>query len=312
MDSSDNASLLLSSILTPAKGFHTTSTTRLALRGSGSRSCTLHLYFSLPTQLFADPYELAHRRASYAFERLGGGNLEAPAFAPGAGGPSGLLLDVVVPDAVDLDEGIVEIDVDVPLHARYGVPKTGADLMDEVVLPPPEAFWACPASGDGEGAPRPRSNLLLFFSPFLLPLVGELSLNLRTAVFSTTTTIALTTAPPPTYSKTHASATRCAPQRRRARTRAHRYRRKGEEGARVDSARGVGSRADAPRTRRRCGRRGRGGDWHGGGDLVRFRVSPTDYCASVPTRPWSGRGRKRDKKGELKFRARLSISILML
>ena len=157
--SSDDASALLSSILTPAKGLHTTSTTRLALRGSGPRSCTLHLYFSLPTQLFADPYELAHRRASYAFERFGGGNLEAPVFAPGAGGgPSGLLLDVVVVpvNAVydsDSDSGTVEIDVDVPLHARYGVPKSGGDLMDDVVLPPPEAFWACPASGD-EGAPR--------------------------------------------------------------------------------------------------------------------------------------------------------------
>lgn len=149
--SSDDASALLSSILTPAKGLHTTSTTRLALRGSRRRSCTLHLYFSLPTQLFADPYELAHRRASYAFERFGGGNLEAPVFAAGAGGPSGLLLDVVVVPVAD--EGIVEIEVEVPLHARYGVPKSGGDLMDEVVLPPPEAFWACPASGDGEGAP---------------------------------------------------------------------------------------------------------------------------------------------------------------
>ncbi len=161
MDASPSgASVLLSSILTPAKGLHTTSSTRLALRGPHPRRCTLHLYFALPTQLFADPYELAHRRASYAFERFGGGDLEAPVFAPGAGGggPSGLLLDVLVPERiVSDDDGIGRgegssssssiVEVDVPLHARYGVPKTGGELTDEVALPPPEAFWACPSSG---------------------------------------------------------------------------------------------------------------------------------------------------------------------
>ena len=158
--SSDDASLLLSSILTPTRGLHTTSTTRLALhRGDGPRSsCTLHLYFTLPAQLFADPYELAHHRASYTFERFGGGNLEAPVFAPGAGAdaPAGLLLDLIVPGGEGVDDegedgstrsGVVQIDV--PLHARYGVPKTGGELIDEVALPPPEAFWACPTSVEG-------------------------------------------------------------------------------------------------------------------------------------------------------------------
>jgi len=141
--SSDDASVLLSSTLTPTNGFHTTSTTHIALRGSRPRSCTLHLYFVLPAQLFADPYELAHRREYYTFERFGGGNLEAPVFAPGAGGPSGLLLDLIVPEIRD---GSI-LDIEVPLHARYGIPRMGGELIDEVVLPPPEAFWACPQPG---------------------------------------------------------------------------------------------------------------------------------------------------------------------
>jgi hypothetical protein len=175
VSSSDESSVVLSSTLNPTKGLHTTSTTRLALRDSSSRarSCTLHLYFSLPTQLFADPYELALRHAFYAFERFGGGNLEAPVFAPGAGGPSGLLLDVVVPeDVVDDDEHEGIIQIDVPLHARYGVPKTGVELMDEVVLPPPEAFWACPSSDDVEGAPHLKP-FFSFFSPFLRFLLAD-------------------------------------------------------------------------------------------------------------------------------------------
>lgn len=148
-------SVIVSSTLSPTKGFHTTSTTRFALRGSRARSCTLHLYITLPAELFADPYELAHRRASYTFERFGAGDLEAPVFASAAGGPSALLLDVYIPDKMDQDQGEGDanvLSVEVPLHARYGVPKSGGELIDEVMLPPPVAFWACPeekASGSG-------------------------------------------------------------------------------------------------------------------------------------------------------------------
>lgn len=162
--SPDDASVVLSWTMSPSKGFHTTSTTRLALRGSRADSCTLHLYLTLPAELFADPYELAHRHASYTFERFGGGDLEAPVFAPSASGPSALLLDVNIPkgaDNMDQDqgggEGVGEGDgnvfsIEVPLHARYGVPKSGGELVNEVMLPPPVVFWACPqerASGNG-------------------------------------------------------------------------------------------------------------------------------------------------------------------
>ena len=167
--SSDNVDIIVSSTLTSTQGFHTTSITRLALRGSRPPSCTLHLYFTIPAHLFTDPYELDHRRAHYTFQRFGGGNLEAPVFAPGgASGPSALLLDLTIPegrrcqdDPVDNDDadgsGSV-LSIEVPLHARYGVPKMADDLVDEVLLPPPEAFWTCAqggvvgGGGGGEGA----------------------------------------------------------------------------------------------------------------------------------------------------------------
>lgn len=143
--------VLLSSTLSPTRGFHTSSTTRLISRGSCTHSCSLHLYFDLPAQLFADPYELEHRRGSYTFERFNAGNLEAPVFAPGAGGPSGLLLDVRVPEVGEgesrEDDDILSVEV--PLHARYGAPRRDGELIDEVVLPPPEAFWACARSDSG-------------------------------------------------------------------------------------------------------------------------------------------------------------------
>jgi len=194
--SSDDATILLSSTLTPTKGFHTTSTTRLALQHRGNRprsSCTLHLYFTLPTQLFADPYELAHRSASYTFERFGGGNLEAPVFAPGAGAdaPAGLLLDLVVPGGIagEGEDGGTRssvIQIDVPLHARYGVPKTAGELIDQVALPPPEAFWACPttSSRNVEGAPGIHtrfSSLRCWTSRILTPITTINSLRMYTA-----------------------------------------------------------------------------------------------------------------------------------
>jgi hypothetical protein len=82
--SPDDASVILSSTLNPTKGIHTTSTIRFALRGSRAHSCTLHFYLTLPAQLFADSYELAHRHASYTVEEFDRGNLEAPVFASAA------------------------------------------------------------------------------------------------------------------------------------------------------------------------------------------------------------------------------------
>lgn len=178
-----SGSVILSSTLSPTKGFHTTSTTRFALRGSHAHTCTLHLYFTLPAQLFVDPYELANRRASYSFERFGGGNLEAPASAPGASGPSALLLDVNIPERVDnkvQDQGDGDgnvFSIEVPLHARYGTPKRGDGLIDEIMFPPPVAFWACPQ----EGASGSGGTTLAFHYPLIVKLFITSWVSLFTA-----------------------------------------------------------------------------------------------------------------------------------
>ena len=77
-------------------------------------------------------------------------------FAPAASGPPALLLDVNNPEGIDkvnqdhIDGNVFSIEV--PLHARYGIPKSGDELIDEVMLPVLVAFWSCPqetASGSG-------------------------------------------------------------------------------------------------------------------------------------------------------------------
>jgi hypothetical protein len=75
--------------------------------------------------------------------------------------PSGLLLNVTVPegDGGESREDNNILSVEVPLHARYGVSKTDGELIDEVVLSPPDASGACGweranSGGDGGGASR--------------------------------------------------------------------------------------------------------------------------------------------------------------
>ena len=74
-------------------------------------------------------------------------------FASTVSGPSALLLDLIIPedvDKVEMNQGSGNVfSIEVPLHARYGVPKSGGELMDEVVLSPPTAFWACPQRATG-------------------------------------------------------------------------------------------------------------------------------------------------------------------
>ena len=85
-------------------------------------------------------------------------------FAPGAGGPSELLLDVTI-----LAGGVGEsrddkdiLNIEVPLHARYGVPKRDGELIDGVVLLPPEAFWACALEkADDDGAGGGTTHILI-------------------------------------------------------------------------------------------------------------------------------------------------------
>ncbi|KAI0045943.1 hypothetical protein FA95DRAFT_1455957, partial [Auriscalpium vulgare] len=135
----------LSSTLSTARGFHTTSLTRLSLSHSpGPSSCTLHVLHTLPALLFADPYELAHHAHTYAFHLYGPHNLELPAFALDAD-RSALVLDVQVPERVEQD---TVLELAVPLHLRYAAPAQGGEesAFVDVTLAPPTAFWACNTS----------------------------------------------------------------------------------------------------------------------------------------------------------------------
>ncbi|KAJ8455569.1 hypothetical protein ONZ45_g18906 [Pleurotus djamor] len=125
----------ISSSLDPHAGFHTSSRSLIKLEDSALlERCTLHLYYDLPPLIFFDPYELALRSDSYNFRHMGEVNLELPIAAMRKEN-SELLLNVTY------WPGDLVVEVDVPLHARYGEPNSVGYV--EVDVPRPKGFFAC-------------------------------------------------------------------------------------------------------------------------------------------------------------------------
>lgn len=148
----------LSSSLSSHQGFHTTLSTSLHLPSSEwpkppltspASSCTLHMNFELPENVFVDPYELHHYSEYYSFRLYGASNLEAPVFAVGKDAPV-LLVTPVLGKGNSTAREDEDVEFDVPLHLRYGVPSIGSsdsegvdDGMITVSIPSPTTFWAC-------------------------------------------------------------------------------------------------------------------------------------------------------------------------
>lgn len=118
--------------LHPKHGFHPISASSLHVPAQ-FRTCTYHLLYSLPPSVFVDKYELANYRSSYSFQLWGTSNLELPVFALEQSN-STLLLTVEPSDE--------PIEVNVPLHLRYGSP--ALDSYVHIKAPEPVGFFSCP------------------------------------------------------------------------------------------------------------------------------------------------------------------------
>ncbi|KAJ6459784.1 PIG-X [Mycena vitilis] len=112
---------------------------RTAISAPGYTNCSLHLYYVLPAIVFVDPYELNDRGEAYTFQYAGPSNLELPVFAlPAAEHDPELLITV----AQSLPEDGV-LDVEVPLHVRYGATAKTSPPFEHTQLPWPSAFLVC-------------------------------------------------------------------------------------------------------------------------------------------------------------------------
>jgi hypothetical protein len=153
---------MLTVSLHPSKGFHPSVRARVTLPNgprharppamgmmldpeSRARSvthrpaCELHLAQALPSDVFVDPYELELRKGQYEATVYGERNLELPVHEMSGQGQV-VLLRVAVPAEAK------EVEIELPVHLRYGVPRKGGGI-EMVNVTWPEAFWACPSNG---------------------------------------------------------------------------------------------------------------------------------------------------------------------
>ncbi|KAJ7640735.1 PIG-X [Mycena polygramma] len=129
---------------------------KTSVEAPGYDNCSLHLHYVLPRIVFVDPYELNNRADAYTFKHDGPSNLELPVF----------------PLPVD-----GTLDVEVPLHVRYGATaQAGEAPFVYTQLPWPDVFFACPTSVSSESKallPRMRRS---FAAAFEAPSTSIISL----------------------------------------------------------------------------------------------------------------------------------------
>jgi hypothetical protein len=118
-------------------------------------ACELYLSQTLPSDMFADPYELELRSTEYEATVYGERNLELPVHEMSGEGQLVLL-------RVPLSADVRNTTIDLPLHLRYGMPRKifkGDSGIQTVEVPWPEAFWACPSNGTPIPHPHRRQPL---------------------------------------------------------------------------------------------------------------------------------------------------------
>lgn len=138
---------LISSIQ-PRDGFHPVLSTKISLDNYkllSTSNCSLHLLITLPPLVFVDPYELAHHEEFFTFRHWGTSNLELPVSVV-AQNSSSLLLDIKIL------KNVPEVEVNVPLHLRYGDLTKGSSGHHSVELSWPTGFLSCPLNS-GERYP---------------------------------------------------------------------------------------------------------------------------------------------------------------
>ncbi|KIN93026.1 hypothetical protein M404DRAFT_36471 [Pisolithus tinctorius Marx 270] len=164
--------MLLSFALSPTRGFHSTLLARIALHDE-NYACSEFVLYTLPPSVIVDRHELIDR--GIEFELWGESNLELPVFAVSEANTS-LLVNVrhVEPHGN-------EVLVDVPIHARYGVPLRGSMPRQLIEVLPPTCFCACPESTDmsiystsdppvnQSAMLRPYGKFLVSQTPYALP-----------------------------------------------------------------------------------------------------------------------------------------------
>lgn len=133
-------------------------------------SCTLYAYLTLPSFLFLDKYQLSSPNFLksvnlHSIRALSGEtDLEAPDWSISKWG-STVLLELAPPKNDSNRDGVWHATL--PLHLRY-LPPT-AKAVDQVEIPWPTVFWACPAEEGTEMSVNPFDRVILGYDGSFAP-----------------------------------------------------------------------------------------------------------------------------------------------
>ncbi|KAK7695406.1 hypothetical protein QCA50_000042 [Cerrena zonata] len=118
------------SSVNPTKGYHTAYTTEYS--GDFVEGCSLHLAYTLPPDVFVDPYELRYDIDTFKLQPLP--NLELPVKVASY---NTSILTIQLDTSVSTSNDGRTPAVKIPIHARYGEPSPPSDIAIQirVVLP---------------------------------------------------------------------------------------------------------------------------------------------------------------------------------
>lgn len=119
-------------------GFHPKLSLSIPHWDVSRENCTVNVFLSIPPLLFVDPYELADYKHVYTFRYWGPSSLELPLVALGDD-DSTLLIHA------NPSNGSVEVEI--PLHARYGLISDSINAYQTVDLRAPQPFLSCTPNG---------------------------------------------------------------------------------------------------------------------------------------------------------------------
>lgn len=155
--------------LQPPYGFHPVAKTQILV--DKKEGCVLNLRYSLPAEIFIDPYELANYASYYSFRYTGSRNLELPVHALDKVQNAELWL-TLTEEAKDV--------VDVPLHLRYAEPLEGDEERYRTIsISPPEVLLAC--SESHHYTPLSIANNLFGKASFEGKSIAQIPQNMTTA-----------------------------------------------------------------------------------------------------------------------------------
>ena len=138
---SSSSQCSFTSSISPTESYHTAYVTEYS--GDFVEGCSLHLAYTLPPDVFVDPYELRYDISTFDLQPMP--NLELPVKIASYN-TSTLTVQLETPTSSS-DGSYKTPSIKIPIHARYGEPnspRTSDSSYHTIQLTAPRGYWSCP------------------------------------------------------------------------------------------------------------------------------------------------------------------------